>query len=67
MDKWVNETIKMMELPAAAAEHYVPTLLSTLGKEHETDCMGLQTRDTFSSFGGYHPRMYEAPEITAGL
>lgn len=46
-------------------EHYIPTLISKLGKEDETDCRGQLTKDFFDH--GYHPRMFEAPEINARL
>ena len=45
-------------------EHYFPTLLASLGKDLETDCVG-QLINVDWSRGGAHPRAYLVREVSA--
>ncbi len=45
-------------------EHYIPTLLSVLGKEDETDCKGYMTAVDWTQSDDGHPRHYHPEEIS---
>ena len=45
-------------------EHYFPTLMASLGKDLETDCVG-QLINVDWSRGGAHPRAYLVREVSA--
>lgn len=48
-------------------EHYIPTLLSTLGLENEAACQTWGVVALDWSAGGAHPRTYSADEVTPAL
>lgn len=48
-------------------EHYIPSYLSYLGLENETDCRGYLMSAIWNQYGSAHPKSYEAGEINPDL
>ena len=48
-------------------EHYVPSYLSYLGLENETDCRGYLMSAVWNQYGSAHPKSYDVDEISPEL
>ena len=48
-------------------EHYIPSYLSYLGLENETDCRGWLLSATWDPPSAAHPKSFAAAEISAEL